>query len=139
MKLRTYKEIITKIDNEVVSNDMCGWNLPDYVEFLPYEYAKKYLKDEVTKEEWEKDRREYTLENVLLAMKDYLPFAFEKAKGERGISANRSMDHYKNWFWLLGEDDMSDHVWDAYHDYGMPKLEEIETWLEEIERRPKEE
>lgn len=130
MKLRTFEEIAEQC-KKIAKDDMLGWNIPDYVSYLPYKYAKEYLKDDVTEESWKEDLKEYTLDNVIAVMKDYLSFAFGKAEGERGISSNRNIDHYKNWFWLLGEDEMSEGCWDNYHSYGLPKLRVIEKWLEE--------
>ena len=35
-----------------------------------------------------------------------MPFACEKASGHRGISASRSIEHFRNWLWLLGDDEL---------------------------------
>lgn len=130
MKLRTVAEIVAKL--KIVSKeDMLGWGVPDYVIYLDYEHAKEYLKDDVSKSEWKK--KIYSLEEVLKVMREYLPFAYEKANGRRGISANRSMDHFKNWYWLLGEDELSENVWNNYGAYGLPKLKEIDEWLSGME------
>jgi hypothetical protein len=131
MKERTYEEIVEKA-REVVKEDYFGWNLPDYLKYLPYDYAKEFLTEDAKREDWSAVVTAYSINAVIKEMKSYLEFAFEKAHNERGISANRSMDHYKNWFWLIGEDDMADHIWDDYDNYGLEKLKQIERWLKEI-------
>jgi hypothetical protein len=43
-------------------------------------------------------------ESVLRQMKEYMPFAWAKAEDRRSLSANRSLEHYSAWTWLLGDD-----------------------------------
>ena len=53
-------------------------------------------------------------------MKDYTPFAWEKCHGQRGLSAIRSIDHFKGWCWLLEDDEALAFISndDNYSQYG---------------------
>jgi len=62
-------------------------------------------------------------------MIDYMSVAWEKATDERGLSANRSLLHYQNWFWLLGEDEIAKHMFDNCGSYGKLKLRVIQKYL----------
>ncbi len=91
------------------------------------------LKDaEITEEEWDKERKEPTRNHILQEMQDYLSFAYEKARGGRGISACRSMAHYTAWIWLLNEEDTEEHFGNLmeYDRYGIAHLDKIKTYLE---------
>lgn len=59
---------------------------------------------------------------------DYMAFAWGKANGFRGISASRSMSHYKAWLWMLGQDQFEDIV-DGMEFYGKPQLIRICEFL----------
>lgn len=100
----------------------------DFLEFLDYAHAKEFLKAGVTEEEFMKTApKEPTRENVIATMLGYMPFAWEKANGERGLSAARSMYHYTNWLWLLGNEDelnLAEEIGD-YDDYGKTNLRTI--------------
>jgi hypothetical protein len=62
-------------------------------------------------------------------MNEYMSFAFEKARGERGISANRSIMHYIAWIWLNSEDEFATEIdtdfEENYHSYGISILKKI--------------
>ena len=92
-----------------------GFETPYYIYALTYENAKKYLKPECNGKDW----KPTTEEEIKKEASEYMPFAWEKANGCRGISAGRSIAHYIAWLWLLGEDfdDMED-----YEFYGKPQL-----------------
>jgi len=55
-------------------------------------------------------------------MRDYISFAWEKANDKRGISANRSIDHFKGWLWLLGDEEGIEYLKANYAPYGKPGL-----------------
>ena len=101
-----------------------------YFPYLPLEFLKTQVKegvsDEVIKEEI---MSELTRENIIKEIKDYLPFAWGKARDGRGISASRSIDHFKVYFWILDAYDKID--WADYEMYGKPILEQIEKYLGE--------
>lgn len=97
------------------------------VVFLKYEHAKKFLKDDVTEEGWNKDYIEYTKENVIKEMREYMEFAWDKASNHRGLSANRSITHFTHWLWLLEDDELLNIAEDGtnYAQYGCPILMQI--------------
>lgn len=65
-------------------------------------------------------------ESVIKEIVEYLPFARGKADDERGISANRSICHFRAWVWLLGDADFSAIDWSNYGSYGRPILDQLE-------------
>jgi len=98
--MRTDEEILLQIE-KAKEYDPFELTLIDLISRLSFKAAKKFLKPEVTETEWEvqpKDR-----DFILKEMFDYMPFAWEKANNCRGISAGRSMAHYMNWIWLIGD------------------------------------
>jgi hypothetical protein len=114
--MRTDDEILARIE-AVKNEDWLGVKTIDLLVRLPFEKAKPYLKPETTAEKWKVAPRDR--ESLLAEMLDYMPFAWEKANEERGISASRSMDHYSVWVWLAG-DDLGDLT--NYDDYGRYNL-----------------
>ena len=119
--MRTQEEILAKI-KEIEGNDFFGFEKSDYIDFLDYEHAKPFLKDTATPESWKKERQE----DVKKLMRDYLPFAFEKALGRRGISASRSISYFKAWLWIAGVEGL---IEDDYEDYGLENLRNIARYL----------
>ena len=103
---------------------MLGFEYPYYCSMMTYETVKPFLNDELT----EKDHKVETQGSILDNAIDYLDFAYEKANNKRGISAGRSMMHYRAWLWLLGTDDF-DEMTDNYTDYGLPQLDMIKAYL----------
>lgn len=99
--MRTDDEILDKIE-AVKTNDWFGAKTNDLIVRLPFEKARKYLMPEVTAEDWEVVPRDR--DALLAVMLDYMPFAWDKANNERGLSAGRSMDHYSSWVWLACDD-----------------------------------
>ena len=63
-----------------------------------------------------------TGKNIIKVMKKYMSFAWEKANDKRGISANRSIDHFKGWLWLLGDEEGIEYLKANYAPYGKPGL-----------------
>lgn len=119
--MKTQDEIIARI-HAIKASDFFGTQTGDLVEFLDFAKAKEFLTDTAIEAEWKPSplTREYVLES----MRDYMPFAWEKANGFRGLSASRSIDHFTSWIWLLGDleefGDLSD-----YEFYGKDKLVSI--------------
>lgn len=114
--MRTPEQIIARIE-AVRTGDFFGAQSSDLINALTYESAKPFLKPEVTPDEWAK-----AVGDPRSAAIGYMEFAWGKANGNRGLSANRSIDHYRAWMWLLGIDDF-DAVADAeYQFYGKPIL-----------------
>lgn len=133
--IRTQEEIKERFDK---ADDLFGTQQGDLISYMTFENAKPYLKEEYVKqvesgeEKWEQstDPKKEILE--------YLDFAYEKAEGERGLSAGRSMLHFKTWIWLESEEFYSEVIdlIDNYTSYGIPALDKIsehyewEAWKE---------
>lgn len=116
---RPAQEIHARID-EVKDRDFFGAQVSDLVSTLPFEEARRYLNADAAAGEWEPL---LTVEAVTAASREYLTFAAGKASAHRGLSASRSIDHYRAWMWLLGKDGEVD--WDDYANYGAPILKRI--------------
>lgn len=121
--MRKQEEIIARVEAKK-DNDLLGFETGIYYVFLDYEHAKKYAKPGVTQELWEADMEKKTPAECI---KTYMPFAWEKANDCRGISANRSIEHFIAWIWLDGDDTgwLEDEYKDHYEHYGKPQLVKI--------------
>ena len=121
---RTQKEILDRFNTV---DDLMATQKGDLINYMDFENAKPFLQDAyVTKvesgeEKWEQrtDAKKQILE--------YLPFAYDKAEGQRGLSAARSLLHFKTWIWLDDPefyDEIISEIED-YYDYGIPVLDKI--------------
>lgn len=122
--MKTVDEILERINylGAETYRDLFGAARGDLVVFLPYEHAKPFLLDGTTPAQWQP--KELTEEAVHQAVREYLDFAFHKAEDHRGLSASRSIDHMRAWFWLLGDEEFlvyadSDN---NFQNYGVPIL-----------------
>lgn len=122
MTNRTQEQIVARIKS-ISDEDFFGWQTNDLLEFLDYEHAKAFIKDEVTAEKWAEVVAQRKTPQQLIV--DYLPFAWGKANDCRGISAGRSLEHMKAWLWLAGEDELLSKIEDDYQYYGKPHLVKI--------------
>ena len=113
--------------------DIFGAEQIDLGFYLDFEHAKPHLQDGVTEQEWiesqEKTRKKFLEESGLEMtpeneLRSYMDFAWEKANGRRGLSANRSLFHMRAWLWLEGVP-WADEVFDDYQFYGKPALVRI--------------
>jgi len=116
---------------EFTKNEDCfgltGWGV---LNFMTFEEAKKanILTDEAIKkiesgeEKWESIP--YTPQNVLNRIKSYLEFAWDKANDCKSFSAWRSIQHFRNWFYMFGDKDCDKLVeaMNYYEYYGKPWL-----------------
>lgn len=122
--MRTQEEIIARFN---VSDDMMGTQKWDLIELMTYENAKQFLKKEfiesVEKGENKWEQKTETKTTIL----GYLSFAYDKAEGERGLSAARSMMHFKTWIWFDDEKFYNEIISDIenYTDYGIEVLNKI--------------
>lgn len=125
-------EEIKKFMEKFSKEDFFGVIRQDCISCLPYEAASEYLSEEVTADAWDaiylKNDKEIIDEII-----QYLPFAYNKAENERGLSAIRSLQHFLAWFYCLGVDEMVSTIHymmnSDYAPYGMPVLKRIEKWL----------
>jgi hypothetical protein len=105
-----------------MQNDLFRFEVGELIPYMDYEDCKDLIKPEVTCEQWNQMRLVHSREALIKVMLEYMPFAWEKANGCRGISANRSVMHYIGWTWLAGEGELSqtiDRVYNAeYQHYG---------------------
>jgi hypothetical protein len=110
---------------DISGADIMGFETSDLVHALPYDEAKAWLKPEILEADWKPAPRDR--KNVIEAMKDYMLFALEKATDHRGLSANRSINHFSAWLFLLGDDGLVAFCNDGgnYKNYGMPMLKAI--------------
>jgi hypothetical protein len=121
MTTRTQDEILAKI-REWQPRDLFGFKTGDLIGYLDYEHAKEFLKEEVTADTWQPEPN--NREAILLTMLEYMPFAWEKANGCRGISAGRSLAHYTAWIWMI-EDEAEFGNLEQYEHYGKEHLRSI--------------
>lgn len=137
MIIRKVNEIHEKI-NEGFKNDFFGFGKSDIVDALSFEEAKQYLSKENLqktniKEEFENNSLK-SKSDVLARMKDYLSFAYDKAENQRGISADRSIQHFIAWAWLIDDEFykwLESEYETNYHSYGLHILRNIEEWINE--------
>lgn len=97
------------------------------LEVLPYEQVRDLLVEGATKKQWEDGQPPYTCEGVVGRMREYMPFAWEKALGHRGISTNRSVLRFREWLAILGNDELVEEIdrGHLYPMYGAPILARI--------------
>jgi len=93
-------------------DEMFGWTRETVSGFNP----------DVYKPEHKSKCPKLTRKNIIERIKGYMSFAWEKANDKRGISANRSIDHFKGWLWLLGDEEGTEYLKVNYIPYGKPGL-----------------
>ena len=119
--MRTDDEIKQKL-RALEGQDFFGFIRGDLIGYLAFSEAKEFLKPEATGDDWTVRPRDKA--SIVAEIKDYMPFAWEKANNCRGISAMRSLNHMQAWLWMIGEDAAADHI-DEYDLYGKPQLRAI--------------
>jgi len=107
--------------------------------YCSFEFIKGIARSDISDADIKKNLNELSREYILKEMKEYFDFAWEKATNARGISASRSIEHYKIWIWLLGDDEFLDWIIenedDLYNPYGIRILEKIkERYAKEWEK-----
>ena len=114
--MRTQKEILARIKTIQDSGaDIFGTEVGDLVGALEFKNAKPFLNKGVKAKDW-KQTKDFKKEMI-----EYMSFAWEKANDKRGLSAMRSLQHYRNWLWLDGDEE----IWptlDEYEHYGKEHL-----------------
>lgn len=118
---RTDDEIRSRIA-ELEHRDFFGFVRSDLIDYLPYADAKPFLKEGVTEADWTPRPRDD--DAIIGQIREYMPFAWEKANDCRGLSASRSMNHMQAWLWMLGHDEAAAAL-DDYELYGKPQLRAI--------------
>ncbi len=132
--MRTQQEIVDRV-NEIKAEDFFGFETNDLLEWLDFEHLSPFIKPE-KREEMSEDWETAPLEKsaIIARARDYLPFAYEKCTGHRGISAGRSASHFRAWFWLLGDDEMVGFIDDEtnFTQYGAPIIAKAAERLEVV-------
>lgn len=108
-------------------DNLLKFQVNDLLDFMPYEIAREFLKDDIDAEKWAGFYKPLTKDNVIIEMRKYMPFAWDKCTGERGISSNRSIAHYNAWLWILEDKEALEFLADEdnYACYGAPILKYI--------------
>lgn len=120
----TTDEIAARVAQRM-AGDLFGFEWHEYAIYLTAEQIAPYLK--ASAEPWE--QHPLSRDEMLKKIKDYMPFAYEKANGQRGISSNRSVMHLIAWTWLAGDREFSAEIQkmfdENYHSYGLPILDRV--------------
>lgn len=119
---RTAEQILERIEKRKPL-DIFGFEWPYLLDVLTFEQARPYLKAEATPADWNVKSLAQIREEAI----NYMPFAWEKANGCRGLSAGRSIAHYQAWLWLLGVDWVDEL--ENYQYYGKDELVRICNFL----------
>lgn len=120
---RTLDEVYSKLKElETDGGDFFGFKQGDLINYLYFEQAKPYLKDNVTEDQWKPS--DLSRGAIIEEMLDYMEFAWGKANNCRGISSGRSIEHYEIWLWLL-KDELGEELGGMYQYYGKPCLRAI--------------
>ena len=122
--MRTQEEIMSRFEK---ADDLFGTQKGDLIDYMTFENAKPHLQEEYLakvesgEEKW--DIKTDPKKEIL----EYLDFAYDKAEGERGLSAGRSMLHFRTWIWLEDEKFYNEviNLIDNYTNYGIPALNKI--------------
>lgn len=124
--IRNQQEIMDRFNSEE-SKDLFGTQMTDLLGFMDYENVKPHLIKEFI-EKVEKGEEVWTPKtDAKKEILNYLDFAYEKAENQRGLSAGRSMLHFKTWIWL-DDDKFYNEILpliDNYTNYGIPALDKI--------------
>lgn len=126
--MRTQEEIVARI-NDQASEDFLGTQRSELLSRLDWSHAKEFLKPDLQEEKWGPlplSREDHEVRRSAL---EYLEFAWGKANDCRGLSAQRSIDHYRAWFWLLGDEEMMAELGKGHAMYGKPQLVKISEKL----------
>lgn len=134
--MRTQQEMAAMYEELAEAFPFGAMTAGDIIAYMDYEHAKPFLKEDVDEASFAEISHDYTQASVIAEMRDYLTFAYEKAEGERGLSAVRSIQHYINWLWLLDDEDAEDlraELKESFTNYGLPLLDKIKQFLKDWE------
>ena len=125
MTFATQDEIVSRI-HELKDTDIFGFQANDLLQWLDYVHAKPMLSPKMTPEKWAELKLPFdsSAERVVEEIRNYMPFAWEKANDCRGLSAMRSIMHLEAWLWIMGERQAAERLSGFTH-YGKPQLRAI--------------
>ena len=115
----TQEEIVARIEL-VRPHDWMGAESGELIRALDKEHVLPYLVEGADVSGWQGPVSDA---DAFAAARDYLAFAVGKAEDHRGLSASRSVDHYKGWVWLLEPDRFDEFADAGYTNYGAPMLQ----------------
>ena len=98
--MRTVEEIVQKVA-ELNADVGTGYEVSFLLPYLPFKEADRYCLTQMFDRDWQ--QVECNDSYILGHMAGYMPFALEKARMGRQLSADRSMSHYYVWLWLLND------------------------------------
>lgn len=119
--MRSREEIVARIA-QLEHADFFGAARGELIGYLPFDDAKAFLKPEVKGGDWKVLPQDKA--SIVAQILDYMPFAWEKANGCRGLSAGRSLDHMAAWLWMIEEPQAAEAIGN-YTMYGKPQLRAI--------------
>lgn len=122
--MKTQEQIVERIE-ELGKNyqDLFGFQRGDLIEYLTFDNAKQFLNDPDNNEDWTAASQDRDC--VVKVIKNYLEFAWDKANNCRGLSADRSIQHFLAWTWLIDDDfykELAESYDINYRYYGKPQL-----------------
>ena len=124
----TKEEVDIRYDSRR-SKDILGFEVDEYVLYMSFGKLRSIANKEATDDDIKDLMRTLSRDDMLETMLGYMEFAWGKANGMRGISSNRSVEHYVAWTWLAGDVSLSKEIEDMavsyYCYYGKPILERI--------------
>jgi len=122
--MRTQEEILARFEK---ADDIFGTQKSDLLVYMSFENAKPYLKEDYVKQVESGEEKWEVSTDPKKEILEYLDFAYDKAEGKRGLSAGRSMLHFKTWIWLDDEIFYNKIIGmiDNYTNYGIPTLDKI--------------
>lgn len=123
---RTQDEILARAHEAYARDPLLGTDAADLAAALDREHLAQlpWIDHEVIAKLPDEDIAVNTPQVAHANAVQYMDFALQKAHGQRGISAYRSLCHYAAWLWLCLEDEDWAHFedWEDYTDYGLPQL-----------------
>lgn len=126
MKKPTQEELVVRIV-ERAKEDAMQFEVHDYIPYLDAEHAKIILPPsahESIDASWQQGQ--WSEEDILKRITDYLPKAFDWANREKDYETMRAFGHFVAWTWLLGDREFSDDLlqedWIAF---GKPSFRRI--------------
>jgi hypothetical protein len=118
--MKTQNEIIEAVKNGKGSQTIDGRDFSRLVEFFPITDLTVFGFTLNEGKTW--TPKEWTEENIIAQLKQDVDFGFDKALGQRGISAGLMYEVVKMWMWVL-DDPLQDH--DSYAMYGLPLFKAV--------------
>lgn len=130
---RTADQIAERM-KAVERRDTFGIERSRLLECLPWSLAKDHMEDDAPWDEasWERQRMT-TVEQARESAMGYLQFGWVKANHRRGVSAIKSIAHFRGLTWLMGEAGATVLAFleddDKYDYFGKPQLVAVSELL----------